>query len=104
MFYLRYLCLIVYSGVHHLLCCVFVFVMCIVRDTGLSFNKFYYSEPEKIIFWGVSFVCLFVCLFFVFLFLLFLSFVVQFVLSVMWKDMIQVIIRGFLVSVDVFSI
>jgi hypothetical protein len=80
MSYLRYLCLIVYSGVYHLLCCVFVlfvFVMCIVRDTGLSFNKFYYSGPEKIIFWGgVSFVCLFVCLFFVFLFLLFLSFVV----------------------------
>ena len=60
MSYLRYLCLIVYSGVYHLLCCVFVlfvFVMCIVRDTGLSFNKFYYSGPEKIIFWGGG--CLF---------------------------------------------
>jgi len=46
--------------------CFFVFVMCIVRDTGLSFNKFYYSGPEKIIFLGVSFVCLFVFCVFVF--------------------------------------
>jgi hypothetical protein len=26
MFYLRYLCLFVYSGVQHILCCVFCFV------------------------------------------------------------------------------
>ena len=41
MFYLRYLCLFAYSGVQHILCCVFglfVLVLCILRCqfSGLS--------------------------------------------------------------------
>ena len=51
MSYLRYLCLFAYSGVQHILCCVFVllFFICVASFSGLSiliafslFSQVYY--------------------------------------------------------------
>ena len=50
MFYLRYLCLCAYSGVQHILCCVFVLFVSVLRIiccqfilTGLSIYDYLFG-------------------------------------------------------------
>jgi hypothetical protein len=40
MFYLRYLCLVTYSGVQHILCCVFVWFFVVLLPVSLALSIF----------------------------------------------------------------